>query len=90
MFKKLIPLFMVLLVSACAYAPSSDTGMNMPCCKQCECCKHCDCSQCCKGGKCECCKGGMPMCKDKIPDAFIGKSEKHCSICPAHESKPAS
>lgn len=53
MFKKMLPLVVMVLMSACANvqeAPATGKMCDMPCCKKCECCKDKQCS-CSKGGK---------------------------------------
>jgi|CXWL01.1.fsa_nt_gi hypothetical protein len=61
MFKKLLPVVLMIFVAACADTQSvsqSGMGMKMSCCEKCECCKSDEC-KCCKDGMCKMCMGKM-------------------------------
>ena len=82
MFKKLLPIVMLVFVSACANTQGgsmSGMEMKMPCCEKCECCKDGEC-KCCKDGMCKMCmgkmKGNMSSMKDGEECEICAKSEK--------------
>ena len=92
MFKKLIPVIMLVFVAACTNVQgTSSAGMAMPCecCEKCECCKSGSCESCkdgqcsmCKEGNCSCCKDGMcKMCKGKMKGMSSTTEGKPCKIC---------
>ncbi len=61
MFKRLLPVIMLVFVTACANTQGgsmSGMDMKMPCCEKCECCKSGEC-KCCKDGMCKMCMGKM-------------------------------
>jgi hypothetical protein len=75
MFKKLLPIVVLIFVTACANTQGgsqSGMGMKMPCCEKCDCCKD---------GECKCCKGGMcKMCMGKMEDMSSMKEGMQCPI----------
>ena len=92
MFKKLMPVVMLVFVAACTNVQgtsSSDMATPCECCEKCECCKSgsCDCckdGQCsmCKEGNCSCCKDGMcKMCQGKMSGMSSPKEGEQCKIC---------
>ena len=93
MFKKLIPVILLVFVAACANVQgSSGNSMAAPCecCEKCECCKSGDCEcckdeqcSCCKNGDCSCCKDGVcKMCQGKMKGMASTKEDaKPCKIC---------
>jgi hypothetical protein len=84
MLKKLLPLVILVLVSACAntQGPASGMGMKMSCCEKCECCKSGKCGECCKEGQCSCCKDGT--CKMCHGMGSISEDES-CPMCAKSE-----
>ncbi len=92
MFKKILPVILLVFVTACAdiYGGSSSV---MPCCEKCECCKDRKCAECCKSGECKCCKDGMcKMCMGKIEGMPSMKKGKQCLMINngAKDGKPCS
>ncbi len=85
MFKRLLPVIMLVFVTACANTQAgSQSGMDMkmPCCKKCECCKDGKCGECCKSGECKCCKDGMcKMCMGKMEGMSSMKEDEQCPMC---------
>jgi hypothetical protein len=73
MFKKLLPIVMLVFVAACANTQGgsqSGMGMKMQCCEKCECCKD---------GMCKMCMGemdGTPSMKEGEQCEICAKSEK--------------
>jgi hypothetical protein len=68
MFKKLIPIIMLVFIAACTNVQgSSSSGMATPC----ECCEKCDC---CKDMQC-------PMHKGKMSNMSVPKEGEQCKIC---------
>ena len=83
MFKKLLPIVMLVFVAACSNTQGgsmSGMDMKMPCCEKCECCKDGKCADCCKDGECKMCmgkmKGGMSSMKGGEECEICAKSEK--------------
>jgi hypothetical protein len=93
MFKKLLPVVLMLLVSACANTQGgsmSRMDIKLPCCEKCECCKDRKCADCCKDGECKCCKDGMcKMCMGKIKEGGMSsmKDGEECEICAKAEKE---
>ncbi len=93
MFKKIIPVILLVLVAACANTQGgsmSGMDMKMPCCEKCECCKHGKCADCCKDGECKCCKDGMcKMCMGKMKEGGMSsmKEGEECEICAKSEKE---
>ena len=93
MFKKIIPVILLVFVTACANTQGgSQSGMDMkmPCCEKCECCKDGKCGECCKSGECKCCKDGMcKMCMGKMKDGSMSsmKDGEECEICAKSEKE---
>jgi len=85
MFKKLLPVIMLVFVTACANTQGgsmSGMDMKMPCCEKCECCKDGKCAECCKDGECKCCKDGMcKMCMGKMEGMSSMKEGEQCPMC---------
>ncbi|MEQ1705889.1 MAG: hypothetical protein ABL867_07970 [Rickettsiales bacterium] len=85
MFKKLLPVVMLVFVTACANTQGgsmSGMDMKMPCCEKCECCKNGKCADCCKDGECKCCKDGMcKMCMGKMEGMSSMKEGEQCPMC---------
>lgn len=85
MFKKLLPVVLMVFVAACSNTQGgsmSGMDMKMPCCEKCECCKDGKCADCCKDGECKCCKDGMcKMCMGKM------KGGEECEICAKSEKE---
>ena len=87
MFKKIIPVILLVFVAACANTQGgsqSSMGMKMPCCEKCECCKDGKCVECCKSVECKCCKDGMcNMCMGKMKEGGMSsmKDGEECEIC---------
>lgn len=88
MIKKLLPLIVVALLTACANTQTTSTDSHgMACCEKCECCKSGDCGECCKDRNCECCKdGSCPMCKGAAAKSAADE-EKPCKVCEEAERK---
>lgn len=83
MFKKLLPIVMLVFVTACANTQGgsmSGMDMKMPCCEKCECCKD---------GECKCCKDGMcKMCMEKMKGSMSSmKDGEECEICAKPEKE---
>lgn len=78
MFKKLLPIVAMMLISACTPAQGGhESGMS--CCKKCECCASGQCGECCKDGKMSCCKdGSCDMCKKGM--SGTGMTGKQCAM----------
>jgi len=93
MFKKIIPVILLVFVAACANTQGgsqSSMGMKMPCCEKCECCKDGKCAECCKSGECKCCKDGMcKMCMGKMKEGAMSsmKDGEECEICAKSEKE---
>ena len=85
MFKKIIPVILLVFIAACANTQGgsqSGMGMKMPCCEKCECCKDGKCGECCKSGECKCCKDGMcKMCMGKMEGMPSMKEGEQCPMC---------
>ncbi len=92
MFKTLIPVIMLVFVTACANVQgTSDAGMATPCqcCEQCACCQSGDCEcrsagqcSCCDSSHCACCKSGTgKMCHGKMKGISSAKEGKSCKAC---------
>lgn len=85
MFKKFIPVIMLVFVAACSNTQGgsmSGMDMKMPCCEKCECCKDGKCGECCKSGECKCCKDGMcKMCMGKMEGMSSMKEGEQCPMC---------
>lgn len=85
MFKKFIPVIMLVFVAACSNTQGgsmSGMDMKMPCCEKCECCKDGKCGECCKSGECKCCKDGMcKMCMGKMEGMPSMKEGEQCPMC---------
>ncbi len=89
MIKKLLPLVVMALLTACAntQTASTDSHGKMACCEKCECCKSGDCGDCCKNGKCDCCTdGSCPMCNQKAAKSAANEEEP-CQVCEEAERK---
>lgn len=87
MFKKLLPVIMLVFVTACANTqagPQSGMDMKMPCSKKCECCKD---------GMCKMCMGkmeGMSSMKEGMQCPMCAKMKQEKSSAPAvKQSSPA-
>lgn len=86
MIKKLVPLVVVVFLSACSHLQAeSGPGsicMKSPCCEQCKCCRSEECGDCCKDGQCSCCKAGScTMCRGvKEGKTFVPQTEE-CPEC---------
>lgn len=90
MFKKMIPVIMLVFVAACSNVQGNSSH---PMANQCECCEHCECKDChcyndhkcdcTKGEHCSSCKDSKgKMCHDKAhatPTAH--KDGKPCKVC---------
>lgn len=91
MFKKLLPIVMLVFVAACANTQGgsqSGMGMKMQCCEKCECCKDGKCGECCKDGECKCCKDGMcKMCMGEMDGTPSMKEGEQCEICAKSEKE---
>lgn len=93
MFKKIIPVILLVFVAACANTQGgsqSGMSMKMPCCEKCECCKDGKCAECCKSGECKCCKDGMcKMCMGKMKEGAMSsmKDGEECEICAKSEKE---
>lgn len=85
MFKRLLPVIMLVFVTACANTQGGSMpgmDMKMPCCEKCECCKDGKCGECCKSGECKCCKDGMcKMCMGKMEGMSSMKEGEQCQMC---------
>lgn len=82
MFKHIIPVILLVLISACTNAHHS-SGAAAPCphCAQCECCKSGSC-------QCACCKGGM--CKGKKDHSSSAVSaDEECAMCAKAKAEAA-
>jgi hypothetical protein len=78
MFKKLIPLVLIVFISACTAntqaSSSPDTGMKCACCKSSKC-------ECCQDKQCTCCTdGSCKMCRMK-DDSSSADEDEQCPIC---------
>lgn len=87
MFKKLLPVIMLVFVAACSNTQGGSTSgmdMKMPCCEKCECCKD---------GMCKMCKGkmeGMSSMKEGEQCPMCAKMKQGKSASPAvKQSTPA-
>lgn len=83
MIKKILPIVMVLFLSACANMQGMpQSKMEMTCCKKCEHCASMKGSECCKDGQYSCCKGGMcKMCASGMKtDSGMSDNQK-CKVC---------
>jgi hypothetical protein len=84
MFKKMIPMLMMVFVVACTNLQgTSSSTMPTPCecSEKCECCKSGSCD-CCKDGNCSCCKDGMcEMCRGKMSVMSLPKEGEQHKIC---------
>ena len=85
MFKRLLPVIMLVFVTACANTQGgsmSGMDMKMPCCEKC--------GECCKSGECKCCKDGMcKMCVGKMKEGSMSsmKDGEECEICAKAEKE---
>lgn len=79
MIKKVIPLMLMLVISACSHMETANSSMS--CCKNCECCQSGQC-ECCKGGACGCCeKGACPMCEKMQQGSPVHPGDQGCALC---------
>lgn len=77
MFRKLIPVIILVFMTACANvqgSTSTDMGMQCKCCMDMACCKDKQ-QTCCKHGMCKMCKTHM---SNDIPATKDGKPCKMC------------
>lgn len=88
MFKKMIPVLMLVFISACAnvQGTSNHSAMHCQCCESCQCCQSKSC-ECCKDKECKCKDGTCKMCQGKMKDASSDKTDKPCKICLESEKK---
>lgn len=71
MFKRLLPLVVLGLLTACAGIQPSNSQMNT----RCACCKTCEC---CKDGMCNMCREGM--CPE-MKKGHASNKEVRCDMC---------
>lgn len=82
MFKKLIPVIMLVFISACTnvQGTSNHSATHCQCCENCQCCQSKNC-ECCKDKECKCKDGTCKMCHGKAKGVSPDNADKPCKIC---------